>query len=198
MILFVLNCKKGNLMQKSEILNIIDNISINDIKIEMLAPIIRMQHFKNKYSQEPMTTLYRNVGEIELLRLLSGETIHGKYDLSKERQSSENFTNVICTYTDKIIWDIPNSNRHQYLLELKVPTKWLTKKGIGTYYASKKFAETKIWTGRHGKVEYKIDETYLDSYDIGSVMSVQKIGDSKYESEIQNTLEYLNYINSQI
>lgn len=185
-------------MQKSDILNIINNISINDIKIEMLAPIIRIQHFKNKYFNEPMTTLYRNVGDIELLRLLSGETIHGKYDLSKERQSSENFTNVVCTYTEKIIWDIPNSNRHQYLLVLQVPTKWLTQKGIGTYYASKKFAETKIWTGRRGKVEYNIDEVYLNSYDIGSVISIQKIGESKYESEIENTLEYLNYISSKL
>lgn len=185
-------------MQKSEILNIINSISINDIEIEMLAPIIRMQHFKNKYFNEPMTTLYRNVGEIELLRLLSGETIHGKYDLSKERQASENFNNVVCTYTEKIIWDIPNSNRHQYLLVLQVPTKWLTQKGIGTYYASKKFAETKIWTGRRGSVEYKIDEVYLNSYDISSVISIQKIGESKYESEIENTLQYLNYINSKI
>lgn len=185
-------------MKKSEILNIINSISINDIEIEMLAPIIRMQHFKNKYFNETMTTLYRNVGEIELLRLLSGETIHGKYDLSKERQASENFTNVVCTYTDKIIWDIPNSNKHQYLLVIQVPTKWLTKKGIGTYYASKKFAETKIWTGRRGTVEYKIDEVYLDLYDIGSVISIQKIKDSKYESEIENTLQYLNYINSKL
>ena len=75
-------------MQKSEILNIINSISINDIEIEMLAPIIRMQHFKNKYFNETMTTLYRNVGEIELLRLLSGETIHGKYDLSQEHHAS--------------------------------------------------------------------------------------------------------------
>ena len=185
-------------MQKSEILDIINSISINDIEIKILAPIIRMQHFKNNYSQEPMTTLYRNIGDIELLRLLSGETIHGKYDLSKEPQSSENFTDIVCTYTEKIIWDIPNSNRHQYLLVLKVPTKWLTQKGIGTYYASKKFAETKIWTGRRGKFEYKIDEVYLKSYDIGSVINVIKIKDSKYESEIENTLQYLNYINSKL
>lgn len=193
-----MNYKKGDSMQKSEILQIIDSISINDIEIEILAPILQIQHFKNKYSEESMTILYRNVGENELLRLLSGETIYGKYDLSKERQASENFTNVVCTYTDKIIWDIPNSNRHQYLLELKVPTKWITKKGIGTYYASKKFAETKIWTGRRGTVEYKINEVYLDSYDIGSVINIQKIGQSNYESEIDNTLQYLNYINSKI
>ena len=185
-------------MQKSEILKIIDNISLNDIEIEILAPILRIQHFKNNHSEEPMTRLYRNVGEIELLRLMSGETIHGKYDLSKKRQSSENFTNVVCTYIDKIIWDIPNSNTHKYLLELQVPTKWITKKGIGTYYASKKFGETKIWTGRRGTVEYKIDEVYLDSYDIGSVINIQKINESKYESEIKNTLEYLNYIHSKI
>lgn len=185
-------------MQKSEILDIINSISINDIEIEILAPVIQMQHFKNNYSEETMTTLYRNVGDIELLRLLSGETIHGKYNLSKERQSSENFTNVVCTYTEKIIWDIPNSNRHQYLLVLQVPTKWLTQKGIGTYYASKKFAETKIWTGGRGTIKYEIDEVYLDSYDIGSVINVTKIKDSKYESEIENTLQYLNYINSKI
>lgn len=179
-------------MLKSNILHIINEIKTDDIDIGLLPSIILKKDFEHKYRHQPKTILYRNIGDIELEKLLKGQTIKGRYNLSRERQASENYKNVICTYPEKIIWNFPNSEKHQYLITLEVPTNLINQTGYGTYYASKNFESTKIWTGYRGKTKYEIPEVYLNEYDIGNLIHVQKTKDSEYTPDILSILNNLD------
>lgn len=90
------------------------------------------------------------------------------------------------------MWKYPNSDYHQYLVTLEVPSELLTQIGYGTYYASKEFETTKIWTGHRGKTKYEIPEVYLNNYNIGNVVHVHKTTDSEYSDEIMMKLKDLN------
>ena len=179
-------------MLKSDILNIINQLENDDINIETLSAIIKKKDFINKYGQQKKVVLYRNIGEDELRNLLEGQLIEGGYNLSRDPQSSANYKNVICTFTEKILWKYPNSDYHQYLVTLEVPSELLTQIGYGTYYASKEFETTKIWTGHRGKTKYEIPEVYLNNYNIGNVVHVHKTTDSEYSDEIMMKLKDLN------
>lgn len=178
-------------MLKSDIINIINQIEKKDINIETLSAIIKKKDFKNKYGQQKRAVLYRNIGEDELRKLLEGQLIKGGYNLSREPQSSANYKNVICTFTEKILWKRPNSDYYQYLVTLEVPSELLTQMGYGTYYASKEFETTKIWTGHRGKTKYEIPEVYLNNYNIGNLVHVEKTTNSAYPRDIMLKLEDL-------
>ncbi len=116
---------------------------------------------------------YRSVGISELNALLNGESIFGRYDNSSEPQNTSDLQNVVACFEDKIRWD---DKYHRFFLELCVPVTAIAGYGTGTYYASKKFAKTKIWTGRRGSVRYDLKEIYLPEYDIRDVVSINNIG----------------------
>lgn len=179
-------------MLKSELVNIINQLEKTDINIETLSAIIKKKDFENKYKNKEKIILYRNIGEIELEKLLNGQTIEGGYNLSREPQSTANYKNVVCTFTEKIVWKFPNSEYHQYLITLEIPIESAIKTGYGIYYSSKQFEETKIWTGYRGKTKYEIPEVYLDNYNIGNLVHVHKTKDSNYKYDITSKLNDLD------
>lgn len=77
-------------MLKSKILKIINELKKDNIDIELLPPLILKKDFENNYENQEKITLYRNIGEIELEKLLNGQTINGHYNLSRQRKT------VIC------------------------------------------------------------------------------------------------------
>lgn len=179
-------------MQKSELISLINQINKDDIKLKNLSAIILKQETKRNLANQETTKLYRNIGEIELNKLLNGQTIEGGYNLSREPQSTADYKNVICTFTEKIVWNKPNSDYHEYIITLEVPTELITKKGYGIYHASKEFENTKIWTGYRGKTKYEIPEVYLDNYNIGNLVHVQKTKNSNYKNDIVSKLNDLD------
>lgn len=160
--------------EKQDIIDIINEYPYNKLDISILSHLILRKKFEKEHANEEMVTLYRNIGRKELEKLLSGQVIVGYYNLSHERQSSAHYDRVVCTYKDKIIWKFSNSDSHQYIIKLSVPKSACLKTGIGTYFASKQFKTTKVWTGRRGSVQYELEEVYLDSYDISNLVEIQE------------------------
>lgn len=133
---------------------------------------------------------YRSIGEKELYKLLNGETIHGQFDNSAERQNESNEKDVVCFFTKPYAW---HDKRHQFTIKCKLNPDKLSY-GSGVYYAAKNLDKTKIWTGRRGKVEYNLDEIYAKSYDINNVVSMIALnGDNPFDMYTDDvSQEYLN------
>lgn len=120
--------------------------------------------------------LFRSIGELEFKALLLDGHIHGRFDCSKEGQTSSNLTHCLCTFTEPYRWD---DAAHELFITLEVGKNLIKGKGKGTYYAAKSFGDTKVWTGRRGSVEYILDEVYLSQYSLEDVVSIEGIK-SKY------------------
>lgn len=116
--------------------------------------------------------IYRNIGPEELLCLFNGKTVYGKFSSSCEAQNTSNLDEVICCFADKVRWV---DKFHQFLVALEIPEERILERGIGTYFASEKFAKTGVWTGRRGSHKYKLKEVYIKSYDINDVSSINEV-----------------------
>lgn len=116
--------------------------------------------------------VYRNIGSSELISLFDGKTIYGKFSNSCESQNTSNLDEVLCCFIKKIHWV---DKFHKFLVAIEVPEDRILEKGIGTYFASDKFAKTGVWTGRRGSHKYKLEEAYIKSYDIKDVISINDI-----------------------
>lgn len=114
---------------------------------------------------------YRSIGETELNFLLfSGNPVYGQ-------QKINNYVGCGC-----------KNGRYGMVSFFKEPYKWtdvshkydiavdLSKReveeGTGTYLATKDFGKTKVWTGREGKTEYKIEELYTRFYEQSDIVSL--------------------------
>lgn len=131
--------------------------------------------------------LYRSIGIEEFKSLLNNEKILGKYDLSKEKQSTSNLKNVVCFFTDEYWWI---DKKHTIGLKLDIPSNRL-QFGIGTYYAPKIFAKTRVWSGRRGTETYKLREAYTPYYSIDDIIGVS-INNIQNKDKIE---KYLNIKN---
>ena len=109
--------------------------------------------------------LNRSIALSELDKLLNGEVVEGRFDLSKENQSNQNYKNVLSFFPDDYWW-IDSSHRIQIKVDID-ESRLLP--GVGVYYAAKNFEKTHIWTGRKGKTEYQIPEYYCYKYNIHDV-----------------------------
>lgn len=112
--------------------------------------------------------LNRSISISELNALLTGEVIYGRYNLSTEKQSTCDKDNMFSFYIADYWW-IDSSHRFSIIVD--IPDNRLSY-GLGTYYASKSFEKTHIWSGRRGKVEYQVLEYYCESYSINDVLFI--------------------------
>lgn len=113
--------------------------------------------------------LYRSIGTREFNALLSNKIIEGKYNLSKEKQSSFDEEGLyVCFFEDEYWW---LDSRHKVCVNVDIPEEEL-KEGIGVYYASKNMAKTHIWSGRSGNECYELKERYAKSYSIDNVVAI--------------------------
>lgn len=113
--------------------------------------------------------LYRSIGTREFNALLSNKIIEGKYNLSKEKQSSFDEEGLyVCFFEDEYWW---LDSRHKVCVNVDIPEEEL-KEGIGVYYASKNMAKTHIWSGRSGNECYELKERYAKSYSLNNVVAI--------------------------
>ena len=160
--------------EKQDIIDIINEYPYDKLDISILPHLILRKKFEKEHADEEMVTLYRNIGQKELEKLLSGQTIEGYYKLPCEDQSSEYYDRVVPTYRDKIIIKVLNSDTHQYNIKLSVPKAACSKTKTVPYLASKQFKHMKVLTGHKGSVQYELKEVYLDSYDISNLVEIQE------------------------
>lgn len=133
--------------------------------------------------------LYRSIGIEEFKKLINGDNIEGRYDLSKERQSTSNLKNVICFFTDEYWW---LDKSHTICIKLDIPENRL-QFGIGTYYAPKILAKTRVWSGRRGTEKYNLGEAYSLKYNIQDVIAVS-LGEIQNKHRIENYLRKKNIV----
>lgn len=113
--------------------------------------------------------LYRSIGEREFDALLSNRIIEGKYNVSKEKQSSFDKEGLyVCFFEDEYWW---LDSRHKVCVIVDIPKEEL-KEGIGIYFASKNMAKTHIWSGRRGSECYELKEKYAKSYSLDNVVAI--------------------------
>ena len=113
--------------------------------------------------------LYRSIGEKELRNLFQEDSkILGQYNCKIEGQNNCNSSATCCFFVDEILWKDAN---HRFMIVVDIPEDYLTF-GIGTYFAAKSLAKTKIWSGRDGSEIYKLREAYINSYKISQVKEV--------------------------
>lgn len=113
--------------------------------------------------------LYRSIGEKELRNLFQEDgKILGQYNCKIEGQNNCNSSATCCFFVDEILWKDAN---HRFMIVVDIPEDYLTF-GIGTYFAAKSLAKTKIWSGRDGSEIYKLREAYINSYKISQVKEV--------------------------
>ena len=133
---------------------------------------------------------YRSIGEAELEMLLDGDTIKGRFDSSSENQTSSDSKNVIYFFKDPYMW---KDKYHKFMIEAEFDISD-TSASTGTYYASDKMRDTRIWTGRRGNTEYKLDEFTVNEYNIDNVTAfisegpIEELIHSYYNNEYSNEL----------
>lgn len=118
--------------------------------------------------------IYRSIGIMELLVLLNDKTVNGRYNNSTEKQNDSTDDNIVCFFTAPYRWQDKN-HRFHIILDIKENDKRIVGKGKGIYFAAKNFAETKVWTGRKGSVEYFLPEIYLSNYSASDIISIDGI-----------------------
>lgn len=113
--------------------------------------------------------LYRSIGVREFDTLLSNRIIEGKYNVSKEKQSSFDEDGLyVCFFEDEYWW---LDSRHKVCVVVDISEEEL-KEGIGVYHASKNMAKTHIWSGRRGSECYELKERYAKSYSLDNVVAI--------------------------
>lgn len=106
---------------------------------------------------------YRSIGERELLFLINSHNpVYGQSILSNYAGCGCNKTKygMICFFKEPYKW---RDSSHKFDIVVNLNNNNV-EEGIATYMASKDFGKTKIWTGKTGKTEYKINELYTRFY----------------------------------
>lgn len=133
--------------------------------------------------------LHRCMSEREFLSLLKGEIIYGMYDIGSEPQSSGTMQSAVSFYVDDVWWV---DKVHKIFAIVELPDCFI-ELGYGTYWASKEFEKTHIWTGRRGKTQYRVKEAYAPNYALNNVhmISLPNHTDS-YKAMYREKLKYFN------
>ena len=116
--------------------------------------------------------LYRSIGEKELQKLLREIRVRGMFDCEFESQNKTKLNNVICTFTKDFRW---KDKEHIFYIIMEIPDERIIEKNEAIYYVSKEAIKSKVWSGRDGQEIYKIEEAYLDSYDINDIVTIKGI-----------------------
>lgn len=133
--------------------------------------------------------LYRSIGDSELMALLIDGHVHGRYNNSYEAQNNSNLEKVCACFIKPYRWF---DKKHKYFIEIEIERIRVLEFGKGLYYASKKFGQTKIWTGRIGKTEYWLEEAYISLYcisDVKSIKGLSKFSEKYLKDEIDPILD---------
>lgn len=118
--------------------------------------------------------LYRTISYRELATLMCDGIVFGKYDLSKEKQSTSNEKDVVSFYNTPFKWDFRG---HEFFITIKAPTHDpnFIKTGYGTYKMSDKCYDTNVWTGKTGKCVKTFTEFYLPYYTKDMLIDISPI-----------------------
>ena len=136
--------------------------------------------------------LFRCVGDLELKRILLGETVYGYYNCKTEELNTCHKNNVLCFFAEKAAWI---DSKHKYILVLDINEKKL-ELGEGRYFAPSNFRKTKIWSGRDGYDEILVKEAYKTKYtpkDVKGVFCLNHLDDSELNHLI-DAKDYSFYI----
>ena len=117
---------------------------------------------------------YRSISFNELDKLLNNEVIEGQFDNASEIQNDSDLSNVVGFFKDKYAW---KDSSHEILIKCSFNEDEIVGYGKGKYFASNDFAKSNIWTGRRGKVEYNLDEFYVDSYNLNNLVCLIELND---------------------
>lgn len=109
---------------------------------------------------------YRSISEYELIDLLNGKTIYGRFNNAEEKQTTGVAQNVVAFFTNPIKWE---DSIHQFFIQCEFDEDEIIETGKGTYFASDSLSKTSIWTGRRGSLKYTLDEFYVSSYNINNI-----------------------------
>lgn len=113
---------------------------------------------------------YRSIGERELLFLINSHNpVYGQNILSDYIGCGCKNANygMVSFFKEPYRW---KDSSHQF--DIVVNLKNDVEEGVATYMASKDFGKTKVWTGRTGKFEYKINELYTRFYNPEDIIEI--------------------------
>lgn len=116
--------------------------------------------------------LFRSIGTNELMQLINGSTVHGRYNCEGEKLNNCELKNMCCFFVDEVMW---KDKQHSFLVVVDIPEEDIYF-GNGIYNATKNFANTKVWSGRWGDSQYSIREAYCDSYSLSQVKEIYLFG----------------------
>lgn len=114
---------------------------------------------------------YRSLGETELnFLILSENPVYGQQKINNYIGCGcqNNKYGMVSFFKELYKW-ADASHKYDVVVDL---SKREVEEGIGTYLAAKDFGKTKVWTGREGKTEYKIEELYTRFYEPSDILSL--------------------------
>jgi hypothetical protein len=112
---------------------------------------------------------YRSIGNDELEFLINSENpVYGKSKYSTVRGcGSKSPYGIVCFFAENFKWV---DSFHVIDIQVRLPDD--AERGIATYMASKDFGRTRVYKGREGKTEYKVEELYVRYYEPKDVIEI--------------------------
>lgn len=116
---------------------------------------------------------YRSIGYDEIQFLINSENpVYGRFKYSHLPESGCTLPyGAISFFADDIKW---HDGSHKVDIVVDLPDD--AQRGIATYMAAKSFGDTKIFTGKAGKTEFKVEEIYVRCYDPDDIVSIDLNG----------------------
>lgn len=116
---------------------------------------------------------YRTIGYEEIKFLINAENpVYGRFKYSNLAESGCTLPyGAISFFVDDIKW---HDSNHKVDIVVSLPDN--TQKGTATYMAAKSFGDTKIFTGKTGKTEFKVEEAYARCYEPKDIISMELNG----------------------
>lgn len=112
---------------------------------------------------------FRSIGESELRFLVDSDNpLYGRYKYSELEECGCKLPyGVVSFFLEDIKW---HDNSHLFDIKVNIPDD--VHVGISTYHVSKKFSDTKIFTGRYGSVECEIEEAFVRCYTADDIIEI--------------------------
>ena len=112
--------------------------------------------------------LYRNIGQTELAKLMSGKTIYGQCTNKKTK------TPVVCFYNTPFLW---KDSSHQYLITIQIAENdpRIQQQTEGIYHVSENFDFSKAWNENTGNKEIRVPEILLVEYSVADIRSIKMV-----------------------
>ncbi len=128
--------------------------------------------------------VYRSIGEEELMFLINTDNpVYGNCR-GYTGCGIQNFPyGVVSFFKENIRW---KDSFHLFHITVNIPDNALS--CISTYWASKDFGKTKVWTGREGKTEYKIEECFTRCYWPTDIIGLEVCDSCYTDTAIKNNI----------